>query len=212
VHANAPDISRGSVRLSAWSESSRRLGLSSRSALAELSGSAAEEGSHASTFARRPSVAVLRERSRWRNPFPAAVSAAMLVCGGCGDSGRSGPDVGCGQGVPCLEKMGEIALGFDVNHCPSLDFLYLAPSRLSLGRSANFAASATDPDGDWVDHFWSTTGGELAASAASVDLDTFTCLESGTETLTFWYFDTRGCARSEAADIDCVSRSDDTGG
>lgn len=155
---------------------------------------------------------VLTEWLPWRKPLEVMISAA-LVCTGCGDSGQgsggSGGARNCARTSSCD---GDIAVKLDVNRCPDLVFLWVAPSRAEVGKSVHFGAVLSDPDpGDSVDQFWTATGARLRAEGSSGEVDTFTCLLPGTQTLTLWYSDSRGCTRNQATEIECVA-TDDAGG
>ena len=98
----------------------------------------------------------------------------------------------------------------DVNSCPVLSFLYIAPAVIGVGKSAHFGARVADPDGDRVYLDWTATGARLSGGPET--FDTFTCLLPGTQTLTLWYSDSRGCAADLATEVECVPRVDDAVG
>jgi hypothetical protein len=155
-------------------------------------------------------VIALTDALRCRKLFTVALAASASFCA-CGNDGHQPPS-GPGNCRPGDSVCGgDISVKLDVNRCPSLLFLYVAPSRVSVGKKATFAGMLSDPDGDQVVQFWTATGGRLTSEGSSPEVDTFTCLEPGVQTLTLWYSDTRGCSGDESMDVDCAS-AEDAGG
>lgn len=211
MHAVRAGLSDPGVRLSIPAQGLAGLCPPGNDTGAELSHFAPRQSADTSEHAERCWAMVLTEWLQRRKRLEMMVSA-VLVCGGCSNSdhGPSGPGgSGCARTSSCE---GEIVVKIDVNQCPALDFLWVAPSRVTVGSSAHFGATLSDPDGDFVDQFWTVTGGLLTAEAGSGIVDTFTCLLPGTETLTLWYFDSRGCAKNQGTDLDCLAAPDDAGG
>jgi hypothetical protein len=142
-----------------------------------------------------------------RRPFELTVSGVALVCCACSGGVVQLPSDDCGRPGACE---GAFQARVDVNSCPWLSFLYVAPAVISVGGSAHFGARVEDPDGDRVYLDWTATGAGLSGRAEI--FDTLTCLLPGTQTLTLWYSDSRGCADYVATELECVPRVDDAGG
>jgi hypothetical protein len=130
------------------------------------------------------------------------------VCCACSGGVAQLPSDDCTVPGSCE---GAFQARIDLNYCPWLSFLYVAPAVIRVGRSAHFGARVQDPDGDRVYLVWTATGARLSGGAET--LDTLTCLLPGTQTLTLWYSDSRGCADYLATEVECVPPPvDDAGG
>jgi hypothetical protein len=97
---------------------------------------------------------------------------------------------------------GRVTVNGDLNVCPDVDFLFVAPLQTAVGGPISVEAHASDSDaGDVVSYVWSATGGTFVSTTAAST--TYTCSAPGTQTLTVTINDGGSCTTMHQQQVFC---------
>ena len=100
------------------------------------------------------------------------------------------------------DRFGGVRVNGELNICPELDRIIVAPLQTSSGYALEVQAHATDEEGDPVEYLWTATDG---AFDEPNEADTvFVCGETTAEQLTIEVSDGY-CVDSRTIDVTCVN-------
>jgi len=96
---------------------------------------------------------------------------------------------------------GQVNVDGEINVCPDVDFLFVAPLQTAVGGPISVEAHASDSDGDTISYAWTATDGEFdATDDASA---TYTCSAPGEQTITVTINDGGSCTTMHQAVVNC---------
>jgi methionine-rich copper-binding protein CopC len=96
---------------------------------------------------------------------------------------------------------GQVTVEGELNVCPDVDFLFVAPLQTAVGGPISVEAHASDSDGDTITYAWSATDGSFAAATAAST--TYTCSAPGEQTITVAINDGGSCTTMHQQVVNC---------
>lgn len=97
---------------------------------------------------------------------------------------------------------GEALINVDLNYCPKLTFIFVAPLTTGVGETIFLEAEAIDLDADVIGFAWTASAGTFAAAGAASTA--YTCTAPGHQTLTLTLSDGGDCAGEMDVDVTCL--------
>jgi hypothetical protein len=96
---------------------------------------------------------------------------------------------------------GKVLVNGEINVCPEVTFLYVAPLQTEVGGTMIVEASASDADGDTLAFAWTSTNGSFVNPALGTT--TYNCSAPGDQTLTLTMNDQGDCSTSVDVAVRC---------
>ncbi len=125
-------------------------------------------------------------------------------CGGSADfTVMAQQTVGVSVPITCNTDSirGQVTVEGELNVCPDVNFLFVAPLQTAVGGPISVEADAEDPDGDTITFVWSATDGSFADEEAAAT--SYTCSAPGEQTITVTINDGGNCATMHQAVVNC---------
>lgn len=96
---------------------------------------------------------------------------------------------------------GQVTVNGELNVCPDVNFLFVAPLQTAVGGPISVEADAEDPDGDTITFVWSATDGSFADEESAAT--SYTCSAPGEQTITVTINDGGNCTTMHQAVVNC---------
>lgn len=102
-----------------------------------------------------------------------------------------------------IDNNGGADVTAEVNICPEITRMTVAPLTTEVGNQIAVSATATDNDGDTLTFAWSSNNGSFADSGAMNT--SYACTLVGVDTITVTVDDGQGCTDAKSYDVNCLA-------
>lgn len=96
---------------------------------------------------------------------------------------------------------GAVIIDIEINLCPEITYLTASPLGIGVADTSEVMATVADGDGDPLTHLWTATSGTFIDPTSLAT--TYTCVETGSHTITFTVRDPEGCSDAKHIPLTC---------